>query len=210
MMQMKTNQVMKRPMGNFLVEQRTKDSMFNAVSFDELMNKDVELENFSSLKNEFKKKKEWNHESLLSFQSRLFVCLCPNEDREELCEIMNEISKWIAMTTPIRFSINSSTTKSCKECGFKTYIMIDHNTGFYKIGKSKNPCFREKTLQSEKPTIEMILIINQDIEKELHQKYSDKRVRGEWFQLDDQVIEYLRKKYSEKHLPSVLKLRQNN
>ena len=56
----------------------------------------------------------------------------------------------------------------------------------------------------------MILIINQDIEKELHQKYSDKRVRGEWFQLDDQVIEYLRKKYSEKHLPSVLKLRQNN
>ena len=27
-----TNQVMKRPMGNFLVEQRTKDSMFNATT----------------------------------------------------------------------------------------------------------------------------------------------------------------------------------
>lgn len=27
-----TNQVMKRPMGNFLVEQRTKDSMFNATN----------------------------------------------------------------------------------------------------------------------------------------------------------------------------------
>lgn len=27
-----TNQVMKRPMGNFFVEQRTKDSMFNATN----------------------------------------------------------------------------------------------------------------------------------------------------------------------------------
>lgn len=29
---MKTNQIMKRPLGNFMVEQRTKDSMFNATS----------------------------------------------------------------------------------------------------------------------------------------------------------------------------------
>lgn len=86
--------------------------------------------------------------------------------------------------------------------------MIDHNTGYYKIGKSKKPRFREKTLQSEKPTIEMLFVINKNIEKELHRRYSDKRVRGEWFRLEDKDVEYLRKKYSEKYLPSVLQTKQ--
>lgn len=197
-----TNQVMKRPMGKFLVEQRT-----NLVpSFDELMSRDDKIENFSSLKEEFERKKDWDYDSLVSFNNRLFTCLCSNECREELCDMMNEISKRIAMTTPIGFPVNSSVTgKACKVEDIKTYIMIDHNTGYCKIGKSKNPRFREKTLQSEKPTIEMLFVINKNIEKELHRRYSDKRVRGEWFRLEDKDVEYLRKKYSEKYLPSVLR-----
>jgi len=67
----------------------------------------------------------------------------------------------------------------------KVYVMIDKNTGYYKIGRSKNPKIREKTLQSEKPTIEMLF--NHDAktvdEKVLHSKFSEKRVRGEWFDL---------------------------
>lgn len=39
---MKTNQIMKRPMGNFAVEQRTKDYMFNATSLLKQWNKFVE------------------------------------------------------------------------------------------------------------------------------------------------------------------------
>lgn len=37
-----TNQVMKRPMGKFLVEQRTKDSMFNATNLLKQWNEFVE------------------------------------------------------------------------------------------------------------------------------------------------------------------------
>mgnify|MGYP000884813906 FL=1 len=44
----------------------------------------------------------------------------------------------------------------------KCYILKDHNTGLYKIGKSVNPVFREKTLQSEKPTIEAVKIFKQN------------------------------------------------
>lgn len=40
-----TNQVMKRPMGNFLVEQRTKDSMFNATNLLKQWNEFVEHNN---------------------------------------------------------------------------------------------------------------------------------------------------------------------
>lgn len=74
---------------------------------------------------------------------------------------------------------------------YKTYIMVDFNTGFYKIGKSVNPCIREKTLQSEKPTIEILLSVNDDLELYLHRKYSGKRIRGEWFSLNENDISYI-------------------
>jgi hypothetical protein len=77
----------------------------------------------------------------------------------------------------------------------KTYIMKDNNTGFYKIGKSVNPRLRERTLQSEKPSIKMIKVFDKDIEKELHNKYKEFRVRGEWFDLNKIQINYICTKY---------------
>ena len=77
------------------------------------------------------------------------------------------------------------------------YIMIDHNTKYYKIGKSDNPLKREKTLQSEKPTIELVYKFECEYgqEKELHNKYNSKRIRGEWFNLDVNDIEYIKTNY---------------
>ena len=68
----------------------------------------------------------------------------------------------------------------------KVYVMIDKNTGYYKIGRSKNPLRREKTLQSEKPTIEMLFNYDARVkdEKLLHDIFKQKRVRGEWFDLN--------------------------
>jgi hypothetical protein len=73
----------------------------------------------------------------------------------------------------------------------KTYIMKDCNTGFYKIGKSINPKLRERTLQSEKPTIKIIKVFDKNIEKNLHNTYKDFRVRGEWFDLNNIQINYI-------------------
>lgn len=77
------------------------------------------------------------------------------------------------------------------------YVMIDKNTGLYKIGRSVNPSFRERTLQSEKPTIEMIFTaraISND-EKVLHEMFQHQRVRGEWFDLNgtqlNQIKQYI-------------------
>ena len=71
----------------------------------------------------------------------------------------------------------------------KTYIMKDNHNNMYKIGKSKNPKFREKTLQSEKPSIKMIKVFDFNIERKLHILYKNKRVRGEWFRLSDKDLE---------------------
>ena len=78
---------------------------------------------------------------------------------------------------------------------YKTYIIKDYNTGFYKIGKSRNPRIREKTLQSENPNIEIVKVFNNDIEKLLHDSYKQYRLRGEWFNLNNIQIKYICNKY---------------
>lgn len=60
-----------------------------------------------------------------------------------------------------------------------------------KIGRSIDPEFREKTLQSEKPNCEIIYIspiTNPKNEKLLHTTYKNQRIRGEWFILSNRDI----------------------
>ncbi|WP_242120905.1 GIY-YIG nuclease family protein [Aestuariivivens sediminicola] len=79
------------------------------------------------------------------------------------------------------------------------YLMIDKTNDFHKIGISNNPDYREKTLQSEKPTIELVCAkefpsrkIAESIEKALHETFSNKRIRGEWFELESQDIDEIK------------------
>ena len=72
------------------------------------------------------------------------------------------------------------------------YLMHDSKNGYHKIGISKTPKYREKTLQSEKPTIDMICAkefpsrkIAEAIEQALHKVYAEERIRGEWFDLSE-------------------------
>jgi hypothetical protein len=81
--------------------------------------------------------------------------------------------------------------KVAKKDKSKTYVMKDEDTGFYKIGKSVNPEHRERTLQSQKPTIKMVKIFDSNIEKELHEAYDKYRVRGEWFNLTNIQLQYI-------------------
>lgn len=86
-------------------------------------------------------------------------------------------------------------TQSPTECNFNwcyVYLMKDTSNGYHKIGISNTPEYRERTLQSEKPTIEMLACkkfptrkIAESIESALHTAYSQQRLRGEWFNLTD-------------------------
>jgi hypothetical protein len=78
--------------------------------------------------------------------------------------------------------------------------MIDTTNSYHKIGISNSPEYREKTLQSEKPTIELICsksFLNRKmcltIEQSLHKTFESKRLRGEWFKLDDKDVEDVKK-----------------
>jgi len=96
---------------------------------------------------------------------------------------------------PHFYEVIDLTPKQKPDPATQIYVMIDRNTGFYKIGRSINVLAREKTLQSEKPSIELCFSFSSNIskEKELHTTFSDKRVRGEWFRLDDNDILQIKK-----------------
>ncbi|MFT3920436.1 GIY-YIG nuclease family protein [Cloacibacterium sp.] len=65
------------------------------------------------------------------------------------------------------------------------YLMINTETALIKIGYSKNPKVREKTLQSQEPQVYIIACwkATRKIETELHRKFRNKRIRGEYFNL---------------------------
>lgn len=72
--------------------------------------------------------------------------------------------------------------------------MKDTSNGFYKIGKSVNPSYRERTLMAEKPTIKLIFSEKEKgdfTEKNLHSLFSECRIRGEWFELSKAQVRYI-------------------
>lgn len=90
----------------------------------------------------------------------------------------------------LEYSENFNLEDSCH-----LYLMKDFANGFHKIGISNSPSYREKTLQSEKPTIELITskqFSNRKIavafESSLHKTYENKRLRGEWFELTEREV----------------------
>ncbi len=100
--------------------------------------------------------------------------------------------------SPVELDDNLESGTKQREC--YVYLMIDTTNNFYKIGISNKPQYREHTLQSDKPTIELVCskayptrTIAEAIESSLHRVYASKRIRGEWFNLDESDIDIIRK-----------------
>jgi hypothetical protein len=76
-----------------------------------------------------------------------------------------------------------------------TYILMNGRNGLFKIGRSKHPLKREKTLEGQDP--DNILIscweAEPSFETELHELFLAKRKRGEWFELGMRDIMKLKK-----------------
>lgn len=80
------------------------------------------------------------------------------------------------------------------------YLMIDTGNNLTKIGESKMPIVREKTLAGQLPQTHILVIWKApvSVEKQLHRVFSEKRTRGEWFSLtftDYQEIDSLMESY---------------
>jgi hypothetical protein len=74
------------------------------------------------------------------------------------------------------------------------YLVLDERTGCIKIGRSKTPGARERTLQSENPAHRMLFVhpAEADLERQLHRHFAEYHVRGEWFRLSEEQIETIK------------------
>lgn len=74
------------------------------------------------------------------------------------------------------------------------YLVLDERTGCIKIGRSKTPSARERTLQSENPAHRMLFALrgDADLERQLHRQFAEYQVRGEWFRLSEAQIESIK------------------
>lgn len=77
------------------------------------------------------------------------------------------------------------------------YLLKSPSTGHWKIGRTRNPADRRKTFNVKLPfDVEYEhLIPSNDMNKAeamLHAKYADKRLDGEWFDLDDNDIDWIK------------------
>ena len=76
------------------------------------------------------------------------------------------------------------------------YFIRNVKTGSYKIGLSDNPSQRLSELQvgnEDELVLELVLPGDQRTEKFLHATCDAKRIRGEWFQGDEQVTALVEK-----------------
>lgn len=78
---------------------------------------------------------------------------------------------------------------------FKTYILIDNAAGLYKIGRTVDVDKRFAALSVANPSISVVMVIDDNVENELHKTYSTKRVKSEWFCLTDKDINDIKNKY---------------
>jgi hypothetical protein len=91
----------------------------------------------------------------------------------------------------------------------KCYIIADNMyPKWYKIGKADDEIVREHTLLHHAPSLTMIKIVESDnprrLEKEIHEELKEYRAkptrkggkRPEWFELDNEKLDYIVKKYN--------------
>ncbi len=74
------------------------------------------------------------------------------------------------------------------------YLYIGYDgTGYFKIGITDNPKRRYKQIKTANPTFVYLWIFSvnfpQVLEAELHSKFYNKKVQGEWFQLSSSDLE---------------------
>lgn len=75
------------------------------------------------------------------------------------------------------------------DCFVFTYLAIDELSKDIKIGKTFDVRKRESVLRCANPRLSIIAYVKGDIERCLHERFSDKRSIGEWFSLSDNDID---------------------
>jgi len=74
---------------------------------------------------------------------------------------------------------------------------MESANGLYKIGISFDPMARQRSLATGPVSVELLwarpMENVEQVEKEIHRRFQAKRVKGEWFELNEADVEYIRR-----------------
>lgn len=136
---------------------------------------------------------------------KIQLALCLNSDAQNSATFIKDLVNGkftdlpkIEVTDWINYMLLPNSKNNTQYKKYNTYILLNPENNFIKIGRTKNIEKRISCLNSEFKT-EMVLIalFKDDIESKLHIKYQDNRVFGEWFKFDDDTILDIINEYSE-------------
>lgn len=96
-----------------------------------------------------------------------------------------------------RFNHHINKSKEWKNSGTSGWVYILEGEESYKIGRSKDPWKRQNQIGIKLPfEVELIYttysLHHKELEKSLHERFNDKRLNGEWFDLEDEDIEFIK------------------
>lgn len=81
--------------------------------------------------------------------------------------------------------------QAARRAATKTYIAFNPLTGLIKIGKARDPDRRLVEVgHMAGCVLKALLVIGQDVENQLHRKFSAIRTHGEWFKDDGEIRAY--------------------
>lgn len=217
-----TNQVMKRPMGSFLVEQRTKDSMFNATNL----------------------LKQWNE---ASGEKKEITKFFDNDNTNEFISALMEEEKlntqnsaylkargknggtWMHPILFVKFAMWLNPRFEVQVIKFVYDQMLkyrnDAGDAYKELGAAISKIVSKKFMHVAMCKVAKAInyVVFNEHEHEMRNKHGEESKQYELFNMERQVamlindvflhsyyqvIEYLRKKYSEKYLPSVLQTKR--
>ena len=149
---------------------------------------------------------EYNFGIIDKKKKHLYELIYPSKVTESREYFLNKRKRKIATKTqeakcsPVSLPVSSPVNSRVEFCEYRqgsegnVYLMLNNHTGRVKIGMTKNkPEYRESTLQSEDPDVELAYYKKvqsmRKTERELHEAFKEKRYRGEWFDLTQDDIE---------------------
>lgn len=122
-----------------------------------------------------------------------FVDALPTEAQVHLMQLGAVVFGYNQDGTVDEKRVGSPERKDCQNS--KTYIVRHPLSNLIKIGRSRDPEQRIRILSTQSGAIlNTLLIVDEDIERELHTRFCQLRVHGEWFD-DEQglIAEYASK-----------------
>ena len=113
-----------------------------------------------------------------------------NEYHAERCEKLEARANYLKQ----QIAVLEQKVKKARGYGF---VYVLEGEGYYKIGYSKRPPQRKKEISPKMPfELNLLCAIETDdalaLESELHTTFEDKHLRGEWFALTTDDLDYIR------------------